>query len=62
MIKNRKQENFNPVRVISRRTFQNNRARNITAVLAILMTTLMFTTLFTLARSMSENQIGRAHV
>ena len=57
MIINRKQENFNPVRVISRRTFQNNRARNITAVLAILMTTLMFTTLFTLARSMSENLI-----
>lgn len=57
MIKNRKQENFNPVRVISRRTFQNNRARNITAVLAILMTTLMFTTLFTLARSMSENLV-----
>lgn len=57
MIINRKQENFNPVRVISRRTFQNNRARNITAVLAILMTTLMFTTLFTLARSMSENLV-----
>lgn len=45
---------FNPVKVISQRTFHNNKARNIVAVLAILMTTLMFTTLFTLARSMSE--------
>ena len=48
---------FNPVKVISQRTFHNNKARNIVAVLAILMTTLMFTTLFTLARSMSENLI-----
>ena len=37
--------------------FRKNRGRNIVAVLAILMTTLMFTTLFTLAQSMSRNMI-----
>lgn len=57
MVKNKNQEKFNPVKVISQRTFCNNKARNIVAVLAILMTTLMFTTLFTLAQSMRENLI-----
>ncbi len=57
MIRSRKQEIFNPIPVISRRVFRNNKARNLTAILAILMTTLMFTALFTLAQSMSENLI-----
>ncbi len=57
MSRSKKQETFNPVRVIGLRTFRKNKARNLVAVLAILMTTLMFTTLFTLAQSMRENLI-----
>ena len=57
MSRSKKQEIFNPVRVIGLRTFRKNKARNLVAVLAILMTTLMFTTLFTLAQSMRENLI-----
>lgn len=51
------QETFNPIKTISQRTFRKNRSRNLVSVLAILMTTLMFTTLFTLAQSMRKNLI-----
>lgn len=54
-----RQENkkFEPVRVLNQRIFRKNRGRNLVAVIAILMTTLMFATLFTLAQSMSENLV-----
>ncbi|MCC2253145.1 ABC transporter permease [Ruminococcus sp. CLA-AA-H200] len=48
---------FQPVKTLNRRTFRKNRGRNIVAVLAILMTTIMFTTLFTLAQSMNRNMV-----
>ena len=48
-------KNFHPVRTLADRSFRQNRGRNLVAVLAILLTTLMFTTLFTLAQSMSRN-------
>lgn len=55
---NRKNEKkFEPVRVLNQRLFRKNRGRNLVAVLAILMTAMMFATLFTLAQSMSENLV-----
>ena len=45
------------IKTLSRRSFKNNRRRNLVAILAIVLTTMMFTTLFTLAQR-SE----RAHV
>ncbi len=48
---------FQPISVISKRIFKQNRGRNLVAVLAIVMTTLMFTTLFVLSQSMSKNII-----
>ena len=48
---------FQPIKTLSSRLFRKNRGRNVVAVLAILMTTLMFTTLFTLAQSMSKNMV-----
>lgn len=55
---NRKnQKKFEPVRVLNQRLFRKNRGRNLVAVLAILMTAMMFATLFTLAQSMSENLV-----
>lgn len=48
---------FQPVKTLNQRTFRKNRGRNVVAVLAILMTTMMFTTLFTLAQSMSRNMV-----
>lgn len=52
-----KKKKFDPIKVLGRRTFQKNKGRNLVAMLAILMTAVMFTTLFTLAQSMSENLI-----
>lgn len=46
---------FRPIWVMSRRMFKKNRVRNLMAGLAIVLTTLMFTTLFVLSRSMSRN-------
>lgn len=37
------------------RSFKSKKGRNLVAVLAIILTTMMFTTLFTLAQSMSKN-------
>lgn len=48
---------FKPIKTLNQRTFQKNKGRNLVAVIAILMTTVMFTTLFTLAQSMSKNMV-----
>ena len=50
-------EVFKPIKTLNSRLFKKNKGRNMVAVLAILLTTLMFTTLFTLAQSMSRNMI-----
>ena len=46
-----------PIQTLNQRTFKKNRGRNLVAIIAILMTTIMFTTLFTLAQSMSKNMV-----
>lgn len=38
---------FRPIPTLSKRMFHTSRGRNLVAVLAILLTTMMFTTLFT---------------
>lgn len=43
------------IRILTNRSFKKNKGRNLVAVLAILLTTMMFTTLFTLAQSMGRN-------
>lgn len=43
------------LRTLSRRSFRANRRRNLVAVLAIILTTMMFTSLFVLSQSMIEN-------
>lgn len=43
------------IRTLTNRSFQKNKGRNLVAVLAIFLTTMMFTTLFTLAQSMGQN-------
>lgn len=48
---------FKPIKMLNQRTFQKNKGRNLVAIIAILMTTVMFTTLFTLAQSMSKNMV-----
>lgn len=48
---------FRPIQVLTKRMFRTNLGRNLVAVLAILLTTLMFTTLFTLAQSMNKNLV-----
>ena len=45
--------NFRPIFVLNRRTFRQNKGRNLVAVLAIVLTTLMFTTLFVLSQSIT---------
>ena len=60
MSRSKKQEEFNPVKTVRQRVFRNNKGRNLVAALAILMTTLMFTALFTLAQSMNENLVEMA--
>lgn len=45
----------NVIRILSQRSFRQNKGRNLVAVLAIVLTTIMFTTLFTLAQSMKRN-------
>lgn len=51
------QTEFKPIKVLNKRTFQKNKGRNFVAALAILLTTIMFTTLFTLAQSMNRNMV-----
>ena len=48
---------FKPIQTLNQRTFKKNKGRNLVAVIAILMTTIMFTTLFTLTQSMSKNMV-----
>lgn len=43
------------LRTLSKRSFRANRGRNIVAVLAIVLTTMMFTSLFVLSQSMMQN-------
>lgn len=43
------------LRILTNRSFKANRARNRVAILAVILTTLMFTSLFTLSQSMSKN-------
>ena len=43
------------IKTLSRRSFKNNRRRNLVAILAIVLTTMMFTSLFTLAQSLGRN-------
>ena len=51
---------FKPIQTLNQRTFKQNKSRNLVAVIAILMTAIMFTTLFTLAQSMSKNMVEMA--
>ena len=51
---------FDPIKTLNRRLFKQNTGRNLVAVIAILLTTLMFTTLFTLAQSQSKNMVEMA--
>ena len=51
---------FNPIKTLTKRTFHQNKGRNAVAVTAIILTTLMFTILFVLAQSMSQNMIQMA--
>lgn len=46
-----------PIQTLSKRLFKQNKSRNMVIVLAIILTTLMFTTLFVLSQSMSRNLI-----
>lgn len=54
MRQNRKKQT-NIIRLLAQRTFEQNKGRNLVAVFAIVLTTMMFTTLFTLAQSMGRN-------
>lgn len=49
--------NFKPIRVLNKRLFRQNKGRNLAAAAAIVLTTLMFTTLFVLSQSMRKNLI-----
>lgn len=53
----KRQPIFRPIPVLTKRMFRTNRGRNLVAILAILLTTMMFTTLFTLTQSMSRNLV-----
>lgn len=48
---------FQAVSVLSKRIFQKNKGRNLVAVLAIVLTTMMFTTLFVLCESLEKNMV-----
>lgn len=50
-----KNDNRDAVKRISRRSMKMNRVRNVFSILAIVMTTLMFTTVFTLCYSIYKN-------
>lgn len=51
---------FHAIRTLTKRTYKKNKGRNAVAILAIILTTMMFTTLFTLAQSMKKNSIEMA--
>lgn len=48
---------FRPISVLNKRIYKQNRGRNLVAVLAIVLTTLMFTTLFVLSQSLDKNLV-----
>ena len=48
---------FKPIQTLNQRTFKKKKGRNLVAIIAILMTTILFTTLFTLAHSMRKNMV-----
>lgn len=48
---------FQAVSVLSKRMFRKNKGRNLVAVLAIVLTTMMFTTLFVLSESLEKNLV-----
>lgn len=48
------------IRILAKRSFQANRTRNAVAVLAIILTTMMFTVLFVLAQSIKQNAVEMA--
>ncbi|MDE7186319.1 MAG: ABC transporter permease, partial [Lachnospiraceae bacterium] len=52
--------NFKPISVLNKRMFRQNKGRNLVAVLAIVLTTVMFTTLFVLSQSMNKNLVEMA--
>lgn len=49
-----------PIAVLNKRLFKQNKGRDIVAVTAIALTTLLFTTLFVLSQSMSKNLVEMA--
>lgn len=51
---------FNSIKTLIQRIFYQNKNRNTVAIIAIILTTLMFTTLFVLIQSMNENTIEMA--
>ncbi len=53
-------ETAKPTALLNKRLFVQNKGRNIVAITAIALTTLMFTTLFVLSRSMSKNIVEMA--
>lgn len=50
-------EKTRPIAVLTKRLFKQNKGRDIVAVTAVALTTLLFTTLFVLSRSMSKNLV-----
>lgn len=55
--------NRHAVKNLSNRYFKSNKSRNIIAVIAIALTAVLFTTIFTLGSGLIDTgQIGRAHV
>ena len=45
------------VKTLTKRLYKQNKGRNLVAVLAVILTTMMFTTLFVLTQSMSKNLV-----
>lgn len=43
------------IRILTNRSFKANKTRNLVAIFAIVLTTVMFTSLFVLSQSMVEN-------
>lgn len=54
-MENRMKKPTSMITTLTNRSFKNNKRRNLVAILAIILTTMMFTTLFTLAQSMNQN-------
>ena len=48
---------FHAISVLSKRIYRKNKGRNLVAVLAIVLTTMMFTTLFVLSKSLEKNLV-----